>query len=150
MNLSQTIKQEKEKLQKGYIKPIKGISANRPNRKEIAIRCNLCNKILSGTTGKQRWVKNLWCTNCFRLYHDSPLQFLKQAKLQTLSDIEAQIKEKVGELKFKVNTHSSHRVINGKAPKHDIELFQHAEEIGREQERELALELITEIMGDFE
>jgi hypothetical protein len=53
--------------------------------------------------------------------------------------------ELIEKIKSEVKNQSSHRVINGQAPKHDIELFTHAEEIGREMERELVLQILDDI-----
>jgi gas vesicle protein len=75
INLKENIKQEKEKLQKGCEILMQGKCVNLFGNTPFECNCgNIIKKVL------------FLCPIC-------------KAKLQTLSDIEAQIKEKVGELK---------------------------------------------------
>lgn len=66
---------------------------------------------------------------------------------QALSQRNKEILEK---LTFEIKRQSAHRVINGNASEHDKRLFIHAEEIGREMERELVLRIIEQQLTNSE
>ena len=70
----------------------------------------------------------------------------KEMAVDVLREIERQKRIAVGNLIYKIkkdiNCRSSHRVINGQAPKEQRDAFCEGENIGRESMRDLALEII--------
>lgn len=58
------------------------------------------------------------------------------------------VKEAIKKLKEEIKSQSSWRVVNGKLPKQRIDDFNEGETIGRDSEKELALEIIDKIFGN--
>ena len=58
------------------------------------------------------------------------------------------VKEFIRLLKAKIKTISKHQIINGKANPEFIKYFAEGERKGRENERELALSIIDELVGE--
>lgn len=72
----------------------------------------------------------------------------KEMAIEVLRETERQKKIVLGQfvnkIKKRIDGESTHRVIDGRAPKELREAFKEGEEIGRESMRELSLKIISE------